>query len=221
MKAIIATNREGVIGLKGKLPWHSISDMEHFKRLTANQNILVGYNTHKTLPELKNRPIFIDNDLIDVNKIDWCIGGKKTYEKYCHLFTELHISIIDDHTIGDTFFPDLTNLNPKCKLFFYNFETTGKELHIDIASENGDFSVTTFWTIKKNTPIIHKPTDWYGEINHPEKSFDDLARQLGKCKDAKNIQFYQAPMFHSSHQKPTSFDWVIQLGKYKLDGYLY
>lgn len=47
--------------------------MEHFKRFTTNQNILVGYNTHKTLPELKNRRIFVDNGMIDVLG-DWGIS---------------------------------------------------------------------------------------------------------------------------------------------------
>jgi dihydrofolate reductase len=37
----------------------------------------------------------------------WCIGGKKTYEKLCPLFDEIHISIINDETIGDTKAPEL------------------------------------------------------------------------------------------------------------------
>ena len=56
-----------------------------------------------------------------ITDIDWCIGGKKTYEKYCHLFTELHISHINDNQIGEIMFPDFKNLNPNCKIFNYYF----------------------------------------------------------------------------------------------------
>jgi len=55
--------------------------------------------------------------------VDWCIGGKKTYEKYCQYFTELHISHIDNNSIGDIMFPDLRNLNPNCKIYNYNFKS--------------------------------------------------------------------------------------------------
>ena len=34
---------------------------------------------------------------------------------------ELHISHIDNDDIGDVTFPDLTNLNPECKIFNYTF----------------------------------------------------------------------------------------------------
>ena len=130
MKATIATNRSGFIGINGYLPWVSKEDLEHFKSLTDGQTLLVGYNTHLTLPELKNRTTIVDNDNIDISNIDWCIGGKKTYEKYCHLFTELHISVINDYSIGDTLFPELKNLNPKCKLFFYEFDVNDTQSYI-------------------------------------------------------------------------------------------
>jgi hypothetical protein len=88
--------------------------------------LLVGYNTSLELPELKGREVVIDargrwNPAIEV--IDWCIGGKKTYEKYCDMFTELHISHIDDNSIGDVIFPDLSKLNINCKIFNYYFKT--------------------------------------------------------------------------------------------------
>jgi hypothetical protein len=66
----------------------------------------------------------IKNDIVQneyITDIDWCIGGKRTYEKYCHLFTELHISHINDNSIGNVTFPDLSNLNKTCKIFNYNF----------------------------------------------------------------------------------------------------
>lgn len=122
MRAIIARNNKCYIGLNGELPWKCKADLLHFKQLTMNNTLLVGYKTYQTLPKLKDRIVIVDNDNIDVNEIDWCIGGKKTYEKYCQYFTELHISIVDDDTIGDTMFPDLKNLPVSCKIFYYNFK---------------------------------------------------------------------------------------------------
>jgi dihydrofolate reductase len=123
MKAIIAVNNKKYIGLNNKLLWYSKDDLRHFKKLTEGQTLLVGHNTFSELPPLKNRTVIVDqrNNLLNA---DWCIGGKKTYEKYCHLFTELHISIIDNDDIGDTEYPELKNLNPDCNIFTYHFSTT-------------------------------------------------------------------------------------------------
>ena len=140
MRAIIAVNSAGYIGLNNKLPWKCSEDLKHFKRLTNGCNLLVGYNTYQTLPKLENRRIQLDHDefllmcerlkdadeelkfLADNVHNCWCIGGKKTYEKYCHLFKELHISHINDNTTGDTLYPNFSNLNPDCKIFNYYFE---------------------------------------------------------------------------------------------------
>lgn len=123
MKAIIAKNNLSFIGIDQSLPWRCKEDLKLFKQMTLNQTCLVGYNTFVTLPKLKNREIILDKrgELI-TEGIDWCIGGAKTYEKYCHLFTELHISIINNNTIGDTMFPDLKNLNKDCKVYIHYFE---------------------------------------------------------------------------------------------------
>ena len=122
MRAIIAVNNLGYIGLNNELLWKSQQDMSHFVKTTLNQRLLVGYNTSINLPKLKNREIVIDNREEEVTNIDWCIGGKKTYEKYAKYFTELHISHIDNNDIGDIMFPDLKDLNVECKIFNYYFK---------------------------------------------------------------------------------------------------
>ena len=126
MKAIIAVNNLGYIGKDNTLLWKCSEDLKHFKNLTTGGSLLVGYNTSLKLPPLKNREILVDdryeNREVLILECDWCIGGKKTYEKFCHLFTELHISHINDSKIGDTTFPELKNLNPDCKIFNYYFE---------------------------------------------------------------------------------------------------
>lgn len=125
MKGIIAVNNKNYIGLNGKLPWKSSEDLEHFKELTMGCKILVGYNTAQTLPKLEGRSVIIDqkNIKIDDKEIEWCCGGTKTYNKYCHLFRELHISIIDDDTIGDVLFPEMDRLDERCVIYYYKFKT--------------------------------------------------------------------------------------------------
>lgn len=127
-KAIIARNNLGYIGLDGKLPWNCKADLDHFREMTNGCILLAGFNTAKSLPELKGRKIIVDdrNTFINTSDVDWCIGGAKTYEKYCHLFTELYISNINDNTVGDTMFPTLKNLNPNCKIKYFDFEPDKK-----------------------------------------------------------------------------------------------
>jgi dihydrofolate reductase len=121
MKAIIAVNNLGYIGKNNTLPWYCKEDLKHFKNKTLHQTCLVGYNTSLLLPPLKYRRIVVDKKDGFKHNATWCIGGKKTYEKYCHLFKEIHISHIDDNTVGDVKFPFLANLDKNCKIYNYNF----------------------------------------------------------------------------------------------------
>lgn len=127
MKAIIAVNKENYIGLNDELPWRCSEDLKHFKRMTDGCTLLVGHNTSKKMPPLPGRIVIVDERGVTLTEgIDWCIGGRKTYEKYAHLFTELHISRINNTSVGDTEFPDLSSLNPNCKVFEYQFEENKK-----------------------------------------------------------------------------------------------
>ena len=125
MKAIVAVNNLGFIGLGDKLLWHNKEDLKHFKKMTEGSTLLVGYRTTQALPPLRNRTLITfdrrEHSSTHYYDADWCIGGKKTYEKFCDAFTELHISHIDNDDIGDVTFPNLSNLNPDCKIFNYHF----------------------------------------------------------------------------------------------------
>lgn len=122
MRAIIAVNNLGFIGIGNKMLWNCPEDFKHFKKNTMGYSLLVGYNTSLELPTLKGREVIIDTREEFNFEVDWCIGGKKTYEKYSPFFTELHISHIDNNDIGDVVFPDFTKLNPDCKIFNYHFK---------------------------------------------------------------------------------------------------
>jgi len=122
MKAIIAVNNLGFIGIGNKMLWNCPEDFKHFKENTMGCSLLVGYNTSLELPTLKGREVIIDVREEFNFEVDWCIGGKKTYEKYAPFVTELHISHIDNNDIGDVVFPDFTKLKPDCKIFNYHFK---------------------------------------------------------------------------------------------------
>ena len=131
LKCILAVNNLGYIGLNGGLPWRCKADFQHFKALTLGCKLLVGYNTFQTLPPLKDREVILDprgEYLSDeeLSTIDWCIGGRKTYEKYRSYFSEVHISHINDNSIGDVMFPDLRrlahSLEEDAKIFNYHFD---------------------------------------------------------------------------------------------------
>jgi len=125
MKAIVAVNNLGFIGLDDKLLWYNKEDLRHFKKMTYGCSLLVGYRTAQALPPLQNRTLIIfdrrEHSPTHYYECEWCIGGKKTYEKFCDVFTELHISHIDNNDIGNVTFPNLSKLNPKCKIFNYSF----------------------------------------------------------------------------------------------------
>jgi dihydrofolate reductase len=122
MKAIIAVNNLGFIGIGNKMLWNCPEDFKHFKENTMGCSLLVGYNTSLELPTLKGRKLVIDTREEFNFEVDWCIGGKKTYEKYAPFITELHISHIDNNNIGNVVFPDFTKLNSDCKIFNYHFK---------------------------------------------------------------------------------------------------
>ena len=125
MKAIVAVNNLGFIGLDDKLLWYNKEDLRHFKKMTYDSTLLVGYRTAQGLPPLKNRTLITfdrrEYSSTHYYECEWCIGGKKTYETFCDVFTELHISHIDNNDIGNVTFPNLSKLNPKCKIFNYYF----------------------------------------------------------------------------------------------------
>jgi len=65
MKAIIAVNNLGFIGKGDKLLWHNKKDLNHFKRMTYGDTLLVGYRT--AVSTLNYDPIYDDENYIVVS----------------------------------------------------------------------------------------------------------------------------------------------------------
>jgi dihydrofolate reductase len=121
MKIIVAINKLGYIGKDGVLPWYSPDDLKHFKEKTKYSTCLISRKTYDSLPESMkspndtrtylivsrdpNRGISLEQALLC--KPEWVLGGAEIYEQTLHLCNEIHISIINNETIGDVKFPHL------------------------------------------------------------------------------------------------------------------
>ncbi|MGL9682060.1 MAG: dihydrofolate reductase [Wolbachia sp.] len=54
---VMAIDPNGVIGVNNGLPWHYLSELEHFRQVTDKQVIVMGRKTFETMPQniLKDR----------------------------------------------------------------------------------------------------------------------------------------------------------------------
>lgn len=48
---VMACDPRGVIGCKGRIPWHCPGDLEHYRKITANQLLIMGYYTYLSMPQ--------------------------------------------------------------------------------------------------------------------------------------------------------------------------
>ena len=46
---IVALNRQRVIGVENRLPWHLPADLKHFKALTMGKPIIMGRKTWESI----------------------------------------------------------------------------------------------------------------------------------------------------------------------------
>jgi dihydrofolate reductase len=126
---IVAMTEDGVIGDKGKIPWHIREDLQRFKRLTTGHPIIMGRRTYesigKPLPGRTNIVLTQSPNLIASPEVLWfgslkaalnhcrqqnedlvfVIGGSKVYEAALPLADKLFITEVLLKVPGDTHFP--------------------------------------------------------------------------------------------------------------------
>jgi len=142
MKLIIASDPNGGIGNKSRLPWDKLEgDLARFKMLTTGKIVVMGRLTWESLPKkpLPNRTNIVvtskmvqstDNFII-VNEISelanykdaWLIGGASLVNSCFHMIDEVHLSRTYSTYTCDTFI-DLVELVKKFTCWF-------KEEHAD------------------------------------------------------------------------------------------
>jgi len=134
IKAIAAMDNNRLIGRGGGLPWPTIKeDFQWFKTFTANQYLVVGSTTYRTLPPLPNRKLLVltdsfserwfnpfndtamttlsHEDIIGVaEKRDVIvIGGAKTYALFMDFISEFYVTHVNGSYEGDTYMPPFSD----------------------------------------------------------------------------------------------------------------
>lgn len=124
---IAAVAKNGVIGARGKLPWHLPEDLKHFRKLTLGHPVIMGRRTWESLgkPLAGRENIVVSRKagfaapgasvaatlagavaLCSGEALAFVIGGAELYAAALPLADGLVLTEIDADYAGDTRFPD-------------------------------------------------------------------------------------------------------------------
>ena len=128
---IYARARNGVIGIKGDLPWHLPEDLAHFKAVTQGCPVIMGRKTWDSLPP-RFRPLPGRRNIVVTRQPGWqaegaeragslehaialceavpqawVIGGAELYAQALPFAQVAEVTEIDRDYEGDAFAPDL------------------------------------------------------------------------------------------------------------------
>lgn len=134
--AIVAMNKDRVIGTNNQLPWHIPEDLKYFKEVTLNKPIIMGRKTFESigrvLPNRRNIVISRSNfqhDGVEVfhsveqalhalsNEPEICIiGGGEIFKQTANIINSLHITEVDVPVENPcAWFPDVDLTNWEVK----------------------------------------------------------------------------------------------------------
>jgi dihydrofolate reductase len=129
---IVAMDENQLIGQaasRNGMPWSLPEDLQHFKKTTSNQTIVMGSTTYKAIGRpLPNRKTIVvsrsrfEDDRVEVrNSLDEVIeeykktgedlyicGGASIYQQSLGKTDQLLISRIPGSYLGETYFPDFS-----------------------------------------------------------------------------------------------------------------
>ena len=147
---IAAIGKNNELGRDNRLIWHIKEDMDYFRNVTSNHNILMGKNTFLSLPKkLPNRHHIIISRTLETNEdveifrsIDeflekysgceediYVIGGASIYKEFLPLVDIMHLTEIDESFEADVFFPEF-NHEEYDREELSSFETPYKYKHV-------------------------------------------------------------------------------------------
>ena len=121
---VLAVAQNGVIGMKGAIPWHISDDMKRFKALTIGHTVVMGRKTWDSLPK---RPLPGRINVVVTRQKDWradgavtasslgqatagtsgtvmVIGGAEIYERALPLASRIELTEIHQDFEGDARF---------------------------------------------------------------------------------------------------------------------
>jgi dihydrofolate reductase len=117
-------NKRGLAKGDENMPWHLPGDLKYFKDKTSGQKVLMGFNTHMSLPGplpgrdnlvLNSRGADLRKGFISVSNQEitqllqgeiWVIGGASLFAQLIGRADELYLTQIDADFNCDKFFPE-------------------------------------------------------------------------------------------------------------------
>ena len=133
----VVSEQTRAIGRGGSLLWDLPGDLAHFKELTDGHPVIMGRKTWESLPERwrplpKRTNIVVTRDdaysalgadvvtSIEIalavahnspgSNAVWVIGGGELYTLALPLSQRLYLTLVDDPSDGDTYFPEWTDV---------------------------------------------------------------------------------------------------------------
>lgn len=127
LSAIVAHDKNFLIGGDNKLLWHLPEDLKRFKTTTRSHTVIMGRKTFesigKPLPNRLNIVLTTDknykaegclvfNDMLDVlmevlNDAEvFVIGGGEIYKQLFPITNRIYATLVDGDFKGDTYFPE-------------------------------------------------------------------------------------------------------------------
>lgn len=79
ISCVIAVDKHGGIGYQGTLPWFCKEELKLFRKITLGNNIVVGNNTARNLPQLTNRKIHVLSRDTSIKDQSSSFGSKFNY----------------------------------------------------------------------------------------------------------------------------------------------
>lgn len=124
---VCAMNHARVIGRDGRLPWTMPSELAHFREVTTGGEVVMGRKTFdsigKPLKNRRNHVLTRDSEWSHPGVTIWAswedlveyaaqspvmvIGGSQIYSLALPLADALILSVVDDFSMGDSFFPEV------------------------------------------------------------------------------------------------------------------
>jgi len=123
---IVAMSRNGVIGMKGRLPWRIPAELQRFKALTMGHHILMGRKTWDSIGRLlpgrttvivsRNPRLEIEGALVapslepalaaaGADPEIFVIGGAEIFRAALPHANRIYLTTVDVECAGDTFMP--------------------------------------------------------------------------------------------------------------------
>ena len=129
LSLIVAVSKNGVIGEKGKIPWHIPEDLKRFKKLTMGHHIIMGRKTFESIGKplrgrhsiiLSRKPDHHHEGCLVVNSLEealehcvrqkddeaFVIGGEAVFQEalFSDLIDKIYLTQIKREYKGDTRF---------------------------------------------------------------------------------------------------------------------